>query len=226
MEGRLSNSVLLRQIIPKVKETPDGPKEIKSLCSTRTIQPVELIAKEQKSILTRFDIQPKQKEQTEQKPKESVITDELIERLNKLKQASEFGNILKGSKLGLTAYQKPSDGIPVKDLSSDLRTLISRTEIFLNTPKDNSLAYGHVRYNQITKQINFYSVDDNALTKVIGSIDVTKFPNSVTVDKNLNINSNNAITNSTVTQQLQIIKNTIPEITAEGETLKIEKRHG
>ena len=44
MNDKLSNSVLLRQIIPKVKSTIDPPPKEKEVCSIRQIRPAELVA--------------------------------------------------------------------------------------------------------------------------------------------------------------------------------------
>jgi hypothetical protein len=53
MNDKLSNSVLLRQIIPKVKSTIDPPPKEKEVCSIRQIRPAELVAayKEEKKQL-------------------------------------------------------------------------------------------------------------------------------------------------------------------------------
>lgn len=220
MEGRLSNSALLRQIIPKVKPSIDGPAEEKEVCSIRTIQPVELIAAEQLSKKTNLPMPQLKKE--EPKEKESKITNELIDKLNKLKESSEFDNIVKGAKLGLTAYQKPRGGIPKSDLSLELRQFINNTEVFINRPSLESLCFGQVEYNQAERKINFYSPLDTEKTKVLGFIDVKKFPGAANVDKILSFNSNNAIANSTITQKLQDIKDLIPVITVSNETLNIE----
>lgn len=222
MNGRLSNSVLLRQIIPKVKATIDGPKQEEEVCSVRTIQPVELIASEQFSNATSLPI-PELKPLEDPKQKESKITNELIDKLNKLKESSEFGNIVKGSKLGLTSYQKPKEGIPFTDLSKELQVFINNTTKFINKPSMEHLCYGQVQYNQLTKRINFYSPTDKNKQNVLGYIDVTKFPSGGKVDRALNISSYNAIANSTVTKSLQIIKDMIPDITVSNETLNIEK---
>jgi hypothetical protein len=81
-----------------------------------------------------------------------------------------------------------------------------------------------VHYDKFSRKINFYSPTDTAHTKVLGSVDVTKFPNTVIVDKTLNITSNNAIANSTVTNSLQTLDNLIPRITVYEEILKIDKK--
>ena len=198
MNDKLSNSVLLRQIIPKVKSTIDQPPKEKQVCSIRQIRPAELVAV--------------YKEPQEQ----SNTNDQLIEKLERLKARAKFDTILKGSKLGLSAYQKPKGGIPKKDLSKELQRFIDRTEAFMNKkPQD---------YDKFSRKINFYSPTDTAHTKVLGSVDVTKFPNTVIVDKTLNITSNNAIANSTVTNSLQTLDNLIPRITVYEEILKIDKK--
>lgn len=118
MNGRLSNSALLRQIIPKIKSTIDGPPQEQEVCLIRKIQPVELVASEKViKPIERPVINPNIEEEKEL---ESKITQDLLDKINRLKELSEFDNIVKGSKLGLTAYQKPSTGIPYKDLSKDL----------------------------------------------------------------------------------------------------------
>lgn len=221
MEGRLSNSVLLRQIIPKVKPSIDGPTTIKEVCSTRVIQPVELIATQQQSKNLNLPM-PEIKKKEEPK-EESKITKELIDKLNKLKESSEFGNIVKGSSLGLTAYQKPKGGIPLKDLSRDLQIFINRTNAFINKPSDANICYGQVEYNQVTKKINFYSPFDKEHKNIIGQIDAMKFPTGGVIDKVLDLTSNNAIANSTVTKTFNIVKGMIPDITVSNETLNIEK---
>lgn len=222
MNGRLSNSALLRQIIPKVKATIDGPKQEPEVCSIRTIQPVELIAPEK--LLDKITLpMPPLKPIEDPKEKESKITNELIDKLNKLKEASEFGNIVKGSKLGLTAYQKPKGGIPLVDLSSELQSFINNTKAFINKPSLIPLCFGQVQYNSTTRRVNFYSPLDKEKQNVLGYIDVSKFPSGGTVDRVLNISSNNAIANSTVTKNFQIIRDMIPDITVSNETLNIEK---
>lgn len=204
MEGRLSNSALLRQIIPKVNNS-SGQKEPIQKCSTRKVSSIELVStlKETKQ--------------------ESLITKELLEKLNKIKESSEYANILKGSRLGLSAYQKPSSGIPLSDLSKDLKTLLEKAEKLI---KDNSVKqrdFGQVTFNEITRKINFYAADDTNRTKVLGSLDVTKFSPNLIVDKTLNLYSTRAIANSVVTENLEQLKDRIPNINVYDETLNIRK---
>lgn len=223
MSDKLSNSVLLRQIIPKVKSTIDPPPKEKEVCSIRQIRPAELVAaykEEKKQLIPSIKPKPEQIEPQEQ----SNINDELIEKLERLRARAEFDTILKGSKLGLSAYQKPKGGIPKKDLSKELQRFIDRTEAFMNKKPQECNAFGIVHYDKFSRKINFYSPTDTAHTKVLGSVDVTKFPSTVLVDKTLNITSNNAIANSTVTNSLQTLDNLIPRITVYEEILKIDKK--
>ena len=46
---------------------------------------------------------------------------------------------------------------------------------------------------------------------------------NLSIDKFLNVNSDNAIANSTVTKNLEIIRDLIPDIKVQNETLKINE---
>lgn len=126
--------------------------EKQSVCLTKLVQPVDLI--DQKYIT-----------------QDSKITEELIAKLIKLKQVSEFKNVLEGAKRGLTAYQKPEGGIPMSDLSRDLQEIIAQIDLLL----EDSTDFGQVTYDPSEKKIKFYSANDINLERVLGSIDVTKF---------------------------------------------------
>lgn len=224
MDGRLSSSVLLRQIIPKVKATVDVQKTEGPVCSIRNIAPVELIASE---IIKEKKIPiPKPSKDKEIEQQESKINQSLINRLDELKELEEFNTIIKGAKLGLTAYQKPKTGIPKSDLSKDIQVLLDKIGIYVNNPPINSLAFGQVTYDKATRRMNFYSAFDLKKTTILGSVELPKIPKLV-VDKVLSVSSNNAIANSTVTNSLHILEAKIPDITVYNETLNIEKNtHG
>lgn len=204
MNGRLSSSVLLKQIIPKTN-TSTVQKESNQKCQIRKIQPAELvlIQKENKA--------------------ESLLTEELLEKIKKIKESSEYANILKGAKLGLSAYQKPSSGIPLSDLSKEIKLLLAKTEQLINDNSEKTIDFGKVTYNEITKKINFYAANDVNLSKVLGSLDTTKFTTSSVIDKALNLYSTHAISNSAVTQRFKELESEIPNINIFDETLNIEK---
>lgn len=204
MNGRLSSSVLLKQIIPKTNIST-VQKESNQKCQIRKIQPAELvlIQKENKA--------------------ESLLTEELLEKIKKIKESSEYANILKGAKLGLSAYQKPSSGIPLSDLSKEIKLLLAKTEQLINDNSEKTIDFGKVTYNEITKKINFYAANDVNLSKVLGSLDTTKFTPSSVVDKALNLYSTHAISNSAVTQRFKQLESEIPNINIFDETLNIEK---
>lgn len=204
MNGRLSSSVLLKQIIPKTN-TSTVQKESNQKCQIRKIQPAELvlIQKENKA--------------------ESLLTEELLEKIKKIKESSEYANILKGAKLGLSAYQKPSSGIPLSDLSKEIKLLLAKTEQLINDNSEKTIDFGKVTYNEITKKINFYAANDVNLSKVLGSLDTTKFTPSSVIDKALNLYSTHAISNSAVTQRFKELEGEIPNINIFDETLNIEK---
>lgn len=204
MNGRLSSSVLLKQIIPKTN-TSTVQKESNQKCQIRKIQPAELvlIQKENKA--------------------ESLLTEELLEKIKKIKESSEYANILKGAKLGLSAYQKPSSGIPLSDLSKEIKLLLAKTEQLINDNSEKTIDFGKVTYNEITKKINFYAANDVNLSKVLGSLDTTKFTPSSVIDKTLNLYSTHAISNSAVTQRFKELESKTPNINIFDETLNIEK---
>lgn len=204
MNGRLSSSVLLKQIIPKTN-TSTVQKESNQKCQIRKIQPAELvlIQKENKA--------------------ESLLTEELLEKIKKIKESSEYANILKGAKLGLSAYQKPSSGIPLSDLSKEIKLLLAKTEQLINDNSEKTIDFGKVTYNEITKKINFYAANDVNLSKVLGSLDTTKFTPSSVIDKALNLYSTHAISNSAVTQRFKELESKTPNINIFDETLNIEK---
>lgn len=127
-------------------------KEKQSVCLTKLVPPTDLI--DQRLLI-----------------QDSKITEELIKKLIKLKEISEFKNVLEGARLGLTAYQKPEGGIPITDLSVELQKLIS----IIDSLTDDSTDFGQVVYDSQTKRINFYSANDRNLSHVLGSLDVTKF---------------------------------------------------
>lgn len=138
--------------------------EKQSVCLTKLVQPVDLI--DQKYIT-----------------QDSKITEELIAKLIKLKQVSEFKNVLEGAKRGLTAYQKPEGGIPMSDLARDLQELITRLESLTQDSTD----FGQVTYDSSTKRINFYSANDINLENVLGSLDVTKFQTMLSGDTGVSL---------------------------------------
>lgn len=221
MNGRLSNSALLREIIPKVKDSIDGPKEIKKPCTARSIQPVELIAVKPTKVqkISKPKIQQVEKEKEEEKR-----NDILIDKLDKLRDTSEFDNIVKGAKLGLTSYQKPNDGIPEKDLSKDLQEFIYNTKTFIHiTENKKSLDFGQVSYDRIKNRISFYATDDVEKVNELGVVQLPRSMGNLSIDKFLNVNSDNAIANSTVTKNLEIIRDLIPDIKVQNETLKINE---
>lgn len=205
MNGRLSNSVLLHQIIPQVKSSIDTNEEETPVCMTRIVQPAELIA-----------IEPKQTE------KKSKINQDLLDKLNKLRETAEFDTIINGSKLGLSAYQKPLNGIPVKDLSRELQIFIQNVEEFINKPDPTPLCFGQVRYDPITKRFNFYSPEDYSLQNILGTIDLNKISPNIVVDQVLDSKSFHAISNSAVAKSIQQLRTLIPKITVIGEILNIE----
>lgn len=127
-------------------------KEKQSVCLTKLVPPTDLI--DQRLLI-----------------QDSKITEELIKKLIKLKEISEFKNVLEGARLGLTAYQKPEGGIPITDLSVELQKLIS----IIDSLTDDSTDFGQVVYDSQTKRINFYSANDRNLSHILGSLDVTKF---------------------------------------------------
>lgn len=92
-----------------------------------------------------------------------------------LKDCNEYNNIIRGSELGLTAYQKPSRGIPKSDLSLELQALLTALE---NSPSGTvtSQAFGIVRYNKVTHKIHFYAPNDTKCTRILGTIDVDDLP--------------------------------------------------
>ena len=170
-------------------------------CRTRSVKSTELIQKEEDS------------------RQESETTKELRERVAKLKETEEFDKIKTGASLGLTAYQKPKLGIPIKDLSSDLQSFIRLTEETLKQSKH----FGKVAYDRLTNRINFYTYDDVNLKNILGFIDVTNLSSKLYIDKILDITSDNAIANSSVAEAIQNIKTLIPNIFIQEETLTIHK---
>lgn len=198
--SRLSDLDLLREIIPQVEKTTT-PKSKKDECRTRSVKSTELIQKEEDS------------------KQESENTKELRERVAKLKETEEFDKIKTGASLGLTAYQKPKLGIPIKDLSSDLQSFIRLTEATLKQSKH----FGKVAYDRLTSRINFYAYDDVNLENVLGFIDTTNLSSKLYIDKILDITSDNAIANSSVAEAIQNIKTLIPNIFIQEETLTIHK---
>lgn len=132
MDGRLSNKELLRQIIQKVNT--EVPRCQQSNCQTREITPIELI---------------KIKEDTT--PEESKLKNNILERLNEIKQSQEINSIITGARLGLSSYQKPTNGIPLEDLNISLQTLIQQFNVHIQQKDkidlDNFSAY--IKFNNI-----------------------------------------------------------------------------
>lgn len=124
-------------------------EQIHDICTIREVKPVELI-------------------------KQSKVPEEYIDNLAKLKESTEYNILLKGSKKGLTAYQKPKDGIPSTDLSLELQKLLSELQIRSTAPPQKT--FGQVEYDKVTQRLKFYAADDVELLHPLAIIDVTKFP--------------------------------------------------
>lgn len=78
-------------------------------CVTRLVQPTELL-----------------------RPQEDAeVTKQLLEKLKTVKKESQYEDILKGSRLGLTAYQKPEFGIPKSDLDLSILQILAKAETAL-----------------------------------------------------------------------------------------------
>ena len=207
MNGRLSNSELLKQIIPQtMKKGSTCPKK-NTLCTTRTVQPIELISKKKST-----------------NKQESKVNQGLLEKIQELKASAEFDNIVKGSRLGLKAYQKPSTGIPLNDLSDELKAFVQLTRNYMNRPEKKINAFGKVQFNKDTKVINFYSEDDTNMSVVLGSVDLTDLQANVQADIKINSSSTNAVANSAVAKSLKTLQDMIPKITVSEETLKINNK--
>lgn len=204
MNGRLSNSELLKQIIPQTMKRGGMCPKKNTLCTTRTVQPIELISK---------------KKSTDKQ--ESKVNQGLLEKIQELKASTEFDNIVKGSRLGLKAYQKPSTGIPLNDLSDELKVFVQLTRNYMSRPEKKINAFGKVQFDKDTKVINFYSEDDTNMSVVLGSVDLTDLQADVRADIKINSSSTNAVANSAVAKSLKILQDMIPKITVSEETLKI-----
>lgn len=207
MTGRLSNSELLKQIIPQTMKKGSMCPKKSTLCATRTVQPIELISKKKST-----------------NKQESKVNQGLLEKIQELKASAEFDNIVKGSRLGLKAYQKPSTGIPLNDLSDELKTFVQLTRNYISRPEKKINAFGKVQFNKDTKVINFYSEDDTNMSVVLGSVDLTDLQANVQADIKINSLSTNAVANSAVAKSLKILQDMIPKITVSEETLKINNK--
>lgn len=73
----------------------------------------------------------------------------------------------------LDAYQKPKDGIPLSDLSGELRQIIEDAQNN-NQGVDLSRVFGFVKYDAPSKRILFYSPEDPHYKKVLGYVDLTE----------------------------------------------------
>lgn len=126
-------------------------EEVRNICSIRNVNPSELI-------------------------KQDKVPEEYISNLEKLKQSSQYNILLEGARLGLTAYQKPKEGIPTEDLSLELQEFLSNIWAEISAPSSDSRAFGQVRYDKVKNLLLFYSADDVELQQPIGIVDISKFP--------------------------------------------------
>lgn len=196
MNGRLSNSELLRQIIPQTITQNIVPKN-KSLCSIRNIQPSELLAQAKTD----------QEEKTRQN---------LLDKIEKLKQSAEFDNVIRGSRLGLSAYQKPATGIPINDLSQELKTFITKVQSFINQPQKPLVFFGKAKFDKKSKKLNFYTNEDSA--EILDSVDLSSLSGSTNISSSVKT----SIIESAVARSIQIVEGIMPTFTVNEETLKIE----
>ena len=126
------------------------------------------------------------------------------------KNSKEFQEILKGANLGLTAYQKPTTGIPLRDLHTSIQNSLSQlnklAEQFKSQYQDKT--FGQVKYNTKTGRISFYSPNDINCTVELGGIDVPKQSMAIDTQK--------------ISYNINKLMNQIPIIRENSETLIIE----
>lgn len=110
---------------------------------------------------------------TEQRP---TNHQQLEQQISQIQIRQDLEDLIAGAKLGLKAYQKPSDGIPFTDLNADLQKLILQQTQTL--PEDNNVkAFGRVIYNEVSNKLQFYAYTDTELNNLLGEVQLPTYVN-------------------------------------------------
>lgn len=93
---------------------------------------------------------------------------QLEQQISQIELRRTLEDLIAGSQLGITAYQKPVDGIPFTDLNLELQNLILKGAQF---QAGNS--FGRVVYDKKSNKLLFYAYDDSEMERVLGEATLT-----------------------------------------------------